>query len=220
VLLGAGLGWEGQGDIIAVGLTENDLSLVNSVGVILKLGNIEALLLLDVLADNLSDGDVLGDTVLDWFWGSNLNLNVQGDSDKGDLERLGLVFLVAVLVLTGTVVVTITGRLAGGHLHGLGFGLISDLSGGGNKSLWLGDIVVGADLSWLDLGGLFADSSDLLIAVFIVNDLLDWQGHRCGLAGEGWDTDLGIDAGVGISAVDLWAIAISGVSSSQSWQEE
>lgn len=220
MLLGASLGWEGKGDIIAVWLAQNDFSLVNGVGVILKLGNIEALLLLDVLADNLGDGDVLGNTVLDWFWGSNLNLNVQWDSDKGDLERLGLVFLVTVLVLTATVVVTITGSLASGNLHGFGFGLISDLSGCCNQSLWLGDIVVGTDLPWLNLGGLFADSSDLLIAVFVVNNLLDWQGHWCGLAGEGWDTDLSVDTGVGISAVDLWSIAISGVSGSQSWQEE
>ena len=102
------MGWEGQSNIIAVWLAQNDLSLVNSVGAVFKLGNIEALLLLDVLADNLGDGDVLGNTVLDWLWGSNLNLNIQWDSDKGDLERLGLVFLMAVLVLTATVVVTIS----------------------------------------------------------------------------------------------------------------
>jgi len=83
------------------------------------------------------------------------------------------------------------------------------LGGCGDQSLWLGDIVVSADLSWLDLGGLFANSSDLLIAVVIVNNHLDWQGHGCGLAGEGWDTNLGIDTGVGISAVDLWTIAIA-----------
>jgi len=102
------LGWEGQSDIIAVWLAQNDLSLVNSVGAVFKLGNIEALLLLDVLADNLGDGDVLGNTDLNWVWGSNLNVDVQWDSDKGDLERLGLVFLMAVLVLSGTIVVTIS----------------------------------------------------------------------------------------------------------------
>jgi len=221
VLLGASLGWKGQGDICTVWLAKNNFSLVNCVGVILKLGHIEALLLLDVLADNLSDGDVLGNTVLDWFRGSNLNFDVQWDSDKGDLERLGLVFLMTVLVLTSTIAtVTVTRSLAGGHLHGLSFGLISDLSGGSNQSLWLGDVVVSADLSWLDLGGLLAHGSDLLVAVFIVNNLLDWQGHWSSLASKGWDANLSIDTGVGIPAVNLWGIAIPGVGSSQGWQEE
>lgn len=222
VLLGASLSWECQGDIVAVGLAKDDLSLVDDIDVVLKLGNVEALLLLDVLADDFGDGDVLSHTVLDWLWGSNLNLNVQWDSDKGDLERLGLVFLMTVLVLTGSIVVSVTRGLASGHLHGLSFGLISDLGGGGNQGLWLGDIVVGADLPWLDFGGLLADSSDLLIAVFIVYDNLDRQGLWSSLGSEGWDAHLSIDAGVGVPAVDLGLVAIPGVwgGSSQSWQEE
>jgi len=222
VLLGASLGGQSQGDIIAVGLAKDNFSLVNDIHIILKLGNVEALLLLDVLADNLGDGDVLGHAVLDWLWGSNINLDVQWDSDKGDLERLGLVFLMTVLVLTSSVVVTITRGLAGGDLHGLSFGLICDLGGGGNQGLWLGDIVVGADLPWLDLGGLLADSSDLLVAVFIVYDNLDGQSLWSSLGGESRDAHLSVDAGVGVPAVDLGLVAIPGVwgSSSQGWQEE
>jgi len=222
VLLGAGLSWEGQSDIIAVGLAKDNFSLVNDIDIILKLGNIEALLLLDVLANNLGDGDVLGHTVLDWLRGSNFNLNIQWDSDKGNLVRLGLVLLATKLVFASAIMVTVARSLAGSDFHGLTFGLIGDLGGGGNQSLWLGDIVVSADLPWLDLGGLLADGSDLFVAVVIVNNHLHGQGLWGGLSCEGWDTHLGVDTGVCVSAMDLGVVSISTVwgSSSQSWHKE
>ena len=64
VLLPAGLGVEGEGDLLAAGLADDDLLLVNSVGGIDELGNVEALVLNLVLALDLGDGDVLGDAHL------------------------------------------------------------------------------------------------------------------------------------------------------------
>jgi len=222
VALGTGLGWEGKSDIIAVWFTQNSLNLVNGVGGILKLGNIETFLFLDVLADNLGDGDILGHTGLNWIWRGHGNLNIQRLSDKWDLEGLCLVFLMAELVFTSSIMVTITRRLASSDLHGFCLGLIGDLSGSCTQYLLLGDIVVGADLSGLNPGGLFANSPDLLITVVIVNHFLDIKGDWSGLAGKGWDTDLSIDTCVGVSAVDLRMVAVAGVciSSHQSWQEE
>ena len=64
VLLPAGLGVEGEGDLLTAGLSDDDLLLVNGVGGIDELGNVEALVLDLVLALDLSDGDILGDTDL------------------------------------------------------------------------------------------------------------------------------------------------------------
>jgi len=223
VVLGAGFGGEGQGDIVALGLAEDDLGLVDGVDVIHELGNVEALLFLDVLADDLGDGDVVGHAVLDGLRSSELNLNVKWDGDEWHLVGLGLVFLATVLVLAGAIVgLAVTGWSAGGDLHGLGLGLISDLGGGGSQSLLDRLVVVGADLPWLHPVGLLADGSDLLITVLVVDHFLDGQGDWGHLAGEGWDADLSVDAGVGVSAVNLWFITVTtaGVSSHQGWQEE
>ena len=128
MLLGASLGGEGESDVVAVGLSQNDLGLVDGGGGVLKLGNVEALLLLDVLADNLGDGDLLLDADLLGLWSSDIDRDLEGLSHQGNLEALGLVLLVAVLVLTATIVgLAVAGRLAGGDLHGLGLGLIGDL---------------------------------------------------------------------------------------------
>ena len=64
VLLPAGLGVKGEGDLLAAGLSDDDLLLVNGVGGVDELGNVEAIVLNLVLALDLSDGDVLGDTDL------------------------------------------------------------------------------------------------------------------------------------------------------------
>merc|ERR1719216_363989 len=61
VLLPAGLSVEGEGDLLAAGLPDDDLLLVNGVGGIDELGNVKALVLNLVLALDLSDGDVLGE---------------------------------------------------------------------------------------------------------------------------------------------------------------
>merc|ERR1719323_1714700 len=107
-----------------------------------------------------------------------------------------------VLVFSSSVVVTVSGGAAGGHLHGLGFGLISHLGGGSRHGFFLLDIVIGTDFTGNNGVGLLADSSDLIVAVVVVQD------DGGGLGGEGGDTDLSVDAGVGVSAVVFGAITI------------
>ena len=60
VLLGAGLGGEFEGELLAAGLSDHGLDLVDGVGGVLELGNVEALLLNLILALDLGDGDGLG----------------------------------------------------------------------------------------------------------------------------------------------------------------
>ena len=62
VLLPAGLGVKGEGDLLAAGLSDDDLSVVEGVDGVDELGNVEALVLNLVLA--LGDGDILGDHVV------------------------------------------------------------------------------------------------------------------------------------------------------------
>ena len=100
VLLPAGLSVEGEGDLLAAGLPDDDLLLVNGVGGIDELSNIEALVLNLVLALDLRDGDVLGDTDLLGDRVGKAALDCEGSSDKGNLVRLGLVLLPTILMLT------------------------------------------------------------------------------------------------------------------------
>merc|ERR1719187_3012569 len=94
---------EGEGDLFTAWFTNDDLLLVNSVGSISKLGNIEALVLNLVLALNLSDLDGLGDTdLLGGRVGKGASL-LQWDSDQGDLVSLSLVFLTTVLMFSMTI---------------------------------------------------------------------------------------------------------------------
>ena len=125
----ASLGGQSQSDSVAVGLSQDDLNLVNGVGAIFEFGHIEAFLFNNVSAFDFGDGDLLGHAVLDGFGDGDLDGHVQGDSDKGDSVGLSLVLLTTVLVFSSSVVVTVSGGAAGGHLHGLGFGLISHLNG-------------------------------------------------------------------------------------------
>merc|ERR1712066_1157164 len=90
VLLPAGLGVEGEGDLLTAGLSDDDLLLVN----------VEALVLNLVLALDLGDGDVLGHAHLLGGRVGKAALDGERGSDKGDLVGLGLVLLVADLVLT------------------------------------------------------------------------------------------------------------------------
>ena len=64
VLLPAGLSVKGEGYLLAAGLPDDDLLLVHGVGGIGELSNIGALVLNLVLALDLRDDDVLGDTDL------------------------------------------------------------------------------------------------------------------------------------------------------------
>merc|ERR1719495_157219 len=95
-----GLGRESKGNFFTAWFTNDDLLLVNSVGSISKLGNIEALVLNLVLALNLGDLDGLGNTdLLGGRVGEHAGL-LKGGSDKGDLVSLSLVFLTAYLVFS------------------------------------------------------------------------------------------------------------------------
>ena len=82
------------------------------------------------------------------------------------------------------------------------------MGGGGRHGLLLLDIVVGTDFTGNNGFGFLADGSDLVIAVVVVDDVLHVQGDGGGLGGEGGDTDLSVDAGVGVSAVVFGAITV------------
>jgi len=197
MLLLAGLGVQGEGDLLAAGLSDDDLLLVHGVGGINELGNVEALVLNLVLAHNLGDGDVLGDADLLGGGVGQLALDGEGGSDEGDLVGLGLVLLGAdlVLAMVGISSVSVGRGLdgAGCHLHGLGLLLVGDLGGLAVCDDILPLVDVGADLPLDDSVGLLADGEDTVEAVVVVNNLLDRQGDRGHLLGEGGDADLGVD---------------------------
>jgi len=205
----ASLGGEGEGNGVAVGFSQDDFSLVNGVGSILEFGNIEAFLFLNVFADDLGEHNIFGDADLLGFGDRDIDGDGQRLGHQGDLVGLGLVFFVAVLVFASAVVIAITGRLAGGHLHGFGFGLISHLGDLGIEGVVLLDVGVGADLT--RDGGVdgCADGSDLGVAVVVVNDVLDGQGHGGDLGGESGHADLSVDGGVGIPAVVLGTVSVT-----------
>ena len=217
VLLPAGLGVEGEGDLLAAGLSDDDLLLVNGVGGIDELGNVEALVLNLVLALDLGDGDVLGDTDLLGGRVGKAALDGEGGSDKGDLVGLGLVLLVAHLVLTvvGVSGVSVGRGLdsTGSDLHGLGLLVVGDLGGLAVSDDVLPLVDVGADLPLDNSVGLLADGEDTVEAVVVVNDLLHRQGDRGHLLGKGGHADLSIDGGVGVPAVELrwgrWGVTIA-----------
>jgi len=120
IVLGASLGWEGEGNILTAGFTNDDLLLVNSVGSINKLGNIEALVLNQVLALNLGDLNGLCDADLLWSRVGKRARDLKRDGDKGDLVSLGLVFLTAHLVFSVSISRrTISRGSTSGDLHGL-----------------------------------------------------------------------------------------------------
>merc|ERR1712126_686311 len=100
VVLGATLGGQRERHLLAAGLADDDLLLVNGVGGINELGNVEALVLNLVLALDLGDGDILGDTDLLGGGVGKAALDGERGSDKGDLVSLGLVLLSTILVLT------------------------------------------------------------------------------------------------------------------------
>jgi len=207
----AGLGGEGEGDLVAVGLSEDDLALLNGVGAVLELGDVEALLLLDVTADNFGDLDGLGHAVPDGLGSGNIDADDEGGVDQGDGVLLNLVLFLAVLVLSGVGVgAAVAGSVARGDTHALGAGLGGHLGGGGWERFSLPDVVVGADLPLDVLGGLLADGPDLLVAVVVVDNILDGQNNGGGVGGESRNTDLSIDGSVCFPAVDWsWGIAIS-----------
>ena len=197
VLLPASLGVKGEGDLLAAGLSDDDLLLVNGVGGVDELGNVEALVLNLVLALDLGDGDILGDTDLLGGGVGKAALDGERGSDKGDLVGLGLVLLVAHLVLTVVGVSSVSvGRgqdSAGSDLHGLGLLVVGDLGGLAVSDDVLPLVDVGADLP-LDNGvGLLTDGEDTVEAVVVVDHLLHRQGDRGHLLGKGGNAHLGVD---------------------------
>merc|ERR1712200_213289 len=99
----ASLGWERKGNLFTAWFTNDDLLLINSVGSISKLCNIEALVLNLVLALNLGDLNSLGYTDLLWGRVGEHARLLKGGSDEGDLVSLSLVFLTAYLVFSLTI---------------------------------------------------------------------------------------------------------------------
>ena len=173
VLLPAGLGVEGEGDLLTAGLPDDDLLLVNGVGGIDELGNIEAPVLNLVLALDLRDGDVLGDTDLLGDRVGKAALDCEGSSDKGNLVGLGLVPLIADLVLTmvgvGSVAVDRGLDSTSGDLHGLRLLVIGDLGGLAVSDNILPLVDIGADLFLDNSVGLLADVEDTVEAVVVVS---------------------------------------------------
>ena len=211
--LAAGLGWQRESDLVTLGLSNDGLHLVNSVAGVLELGNVEASPLNLVLALDLSDLNGLGHThLLGGGVGEGAG-HLKGSLDKRNLVGLGLVLLMAHLVFSlaiSMVSITISSWSTGSDLHGLRLLLIGDLGGGAGGGHILLLIDIGADLSVDSGGGLLADSEDSVKAVVIVNYLLDSQSDWSHLVSEGGDTDLSVDRGVGVSAVELWGIPIGG----------
>ena len=161
VLLPAGLGVKGEGDLLAAGLSDDDLLLVNGVGGVDELGNIEALVLNLVLTLNFSDLNSLGDTdLLGGRVGKHAG-HLKGSSDKGDLVSLSLVFLTAYLVFSlaiSLVSISISSSSTSSHLHSLRLLVISNLGGGARGDNLLLLIHIGTDLSLNDGGCFLTDS--------------------------------------------------------------
>ena len=80
LLLGAGLGGQGEGDLVAVGLSQDDLGLVDGHGAVLELDQVDALLDVDILADDLGQLDGLGDALLDGLGRGHLHLHTASGS--------------------------------------------------------------------------------------------------------------------------------------------
>ena len=197
VSLAAGLCWQSQSDSVALGFSNDGLHLVNSVGVVLELGHVEASSLDLVLALHLGDLDGLGDADLLWGRVGEGASNLKRVSHKWDLVSLGLVFLMANLVFSAITsmmsITAISSRSTSCNLHGLRLVLIGDLGGGAGS----GDIFllvnIGTDLSVNGDGSFLTDGQNSVEAVVVVNNLLDSQGDWSHLISEGWDTDLSID---------------------------
>merc|ERR1719278_1298640 len=214
--LAAGLCREGKGDLFTAWFTNDDLLLVNSVGSISKLGNIEAFVLNLVLTLNLSDLNSLGDTdLLRGRVGEHAG-HLKGGSDKGDLVSLSLVFLTAYLVFSlaiSLVSISISSSSTSSHLHSFRLLVISNLGGGARSNNLLLFIHIGTDLS-LNGGGCFlTDSEDTVKAVIIVHNLLDCKSDWGHLLSEGRHAHLGVDGCVGVPAVKLWLVPVARLSS-------
>ena len=211
--LGACLGGEGEGELFAGWFSNDGLNLVDGVGGVLELGNIEALVLNLILTLDLSDCNGLGDTHLLWGGVGQLARLQLGLGDQGNSVGLGLVLLAAVLVLTTSILLLVTisvpSGATSGHLHCLGLLIISDLGGGAVSSHINSCILIGADLTVDNLVCLLANCEDLIKAVVVVHNHLDGKGDGGHLFSKGGNAHLGVDGGVGVPAVVLRGVPIS-----------
>jgi len=207
----AGLGVQGQGDLLTAWLSDDDLLLFHSVGGINELGHVETLVFNLVLTLDLSDGDVLGDTDLLGSGVSKAARHLQRGGDQWYLVSLGLILLMALLELSLSVsrsVVTVSsiGRSlhsTGCHLHGLRVLFISNLCSGARSGDILPLIHVGTDLSLDHSVCLLTDGENTVEAIVSVSNLLDGQSDGSHLLREGGHAHLGIDGGVGVPAQQL-----------------
>merc|ERR1719483_424117 len=211
--LAACLGWEGEGDLFTAWFSNDHLLLINSVGSINKLGNIEALVLNLVLTLNLGDLNSLGHTDLLRDRVGKHAGDINGGSDKGDLVCLSLVFLTTHLVFSLAIsllmTISVSSSTASSHLHSLRLFIISNLGGGARGDHFFLFIHIGADLSLNNGGCLLTDGEDTVKTVVIIHNLLNCKSDRGHLLSKGRHRDLSIDRCVGIPAVKLRGITIS-----------
>jgi len=212
LVLLASLCGEGESQLFTAWFSKNNLLLFNSVGRVLELGDIEALVLNLVLALDLGDLNGLGDTNFVGGGVGEVAGLLLGFSYQGHLVCLCLVFLSAVFMLSMAVSRgTVTRWATCGHLHCLALVSIGDLGCGAGCSHILTSILIGTDLTLNNLGGLLADSEDLIEAEVVINDDLDGEGHGGDLLSECGNADLSVDGGVGIPAGVLRGIPVSRV---------
>jgi len=210
IVLGACLGGKGESDIFTAWFSNDHLLLLNSVGSINKLGNIEALVFNLILTLNLSDLNCLGDTDL---LGSRVGKgagNLQRNGNKRNFVCLSLVFLTAHLVFSMSISRrSVSSSSASRHLHCLRFLLISNLGGSTRSCHIFPLILISTDLSVYGSRGLLANGEDTVKAVVIINDLLDCKSDRSHLLSKGRHAHLSVDGSVGVPAVELRSIPIA-----------
>merc|ERR1712106_709583 len=217
-----GLGGQSKGNLLTAWLSNDNLLLVNGVGGICKLGNIEALSFNLVLALDFSDFNWFDHTNLLGGWVGKGTSYLKGHGDKGDLIGLGLIFLSADLMFSLAISIASMsiGRgfsITGSHLHSLRLLVIGDLGGGARGSDIFPLVNIGADISVYNSGSLFTDGEDTVKAVVIVHNLLDCKSDRGHLLSKGGDTDLSVDGGVGVPAGVLGSIGWGSMVSSSSF---
>ena len=83
------------------------------------------------------------------------------------------------------------------------------LGSGSLATLPLRAVSVGADLPVVDSGLLLTDSLGGGVTELVVDHVLDGQLNGSGVGLESGNADLGVDGGVGVSAVELWGVAVA-----------
>jgi len=181
----------GEGELhgVAAGGAELGDALVNSLNIILNLGDGDALLSAEVLAADLDQADGLVDAGLDGLGVGNSDGGLDGGDHGGVVAGL-LGDLLAVVVSVAVVSVS-WGWLADSHHLDVALLDEGDLDSLGVGVLALLLVAVGADLVLDLLGALRADSSGDGVALLLVDDPLDWQLHWSTDSLEGWGADLG-----------------------------